>query len=74
MRLFEMTDMLQSASDHADADAVLRSTATELLPGFSGALYVFNNSRDRLVLSTYWGMQERTKRLPTQLRSINAGR
>lgn len=57
MRLFEMTDMLQSASDHADADAVLRSTATELLPGFSGALYVFNNSRDRLVLSTYWGMR-----------------
>ena len=53
-RLFGMADMLQSASDHADANAVLRSTASELLTGFSGALYVFNNSRDRLVLSTSW--------------------
>jgi len=56
MRLFEMTDMLQSASDHADANAVLRATATDLLPDFGGVLYVFNNSRDRLVLSTHWGM------------------
>ncbi len=56
LRLFEMTDILQSAADHADANAVLRATATELLPGFGGALYVFNNSRDRLSLSTFWGM------------------
>lgn len=53
-RLFGMADMLQSASDHTDANAVLRSAASELLFGFSGALYVFNNSRDRLVLSTTW--------------------
>ncbi|WP_020179271.1 GGDEF domain-containing protein [Methylopila sp. M107] len=57
-RLFEMTDILQSAADHTDANAVLRSTATELLPDFGGALYVFNNSRDRLTLSTHWGMSE----------------
>jgi diguanylate cyclase (GGDEF)-like protein len=57
-RLFEMADVLQSASDHADANAVLKATAVELVPGFSGALYVFNNSRDRLVLSTTWARAE----------------
>jgi diguanylate cyclase (GGDEF)-like protein len=54
-RLFEMADVLQSATDYGDANQVLKATASELLPGFSGALYVFNNSRDRLVLSTSWG-------------------
>jgi diguanylate cyclase (GGDEF)-like protein len=57
-RLFEMADVLQSATDYGDANQVLKATATELLPGFSGALYVFNNSRDRLVLSTSWGRPE----------------
>lgn len=55
VRLFHMTDMLQSASELEDASAVLTATAAELLPGFSGALYAFNNSRDRLVLSTCFG-------------------
>lgn len=53
-KLFEMADMLQSAADYDDANAVLRSAAADLIFGFSGALYVFNNSRDRLVLSTHW--------------------
>jgi len=57
-RLFEMADVLQSASDHSDANAVLKATACDLVPGFSGALYVFNNSRDRLVLSTTWARAE----------------
>ena len=57
-RLFDMTDMLQSAGDHLDANAVLRATAGELIAGFGGALYVFNNSRDRLTLSTAWGLPE----------------
>lgn len=52
--LFKMTDMLQSALGHSDANSVLRSTATSLMPGFGGALYVFNNSGDRLELSTSW--------------------
>ena len=52
--LFKMTDMLQSALGHADANSVLRSTATSLMPGFGGALYIFNNSGDRLELSTSW--------------------
>ncbi len=52
--LFNMTDMLQGALGHADANSVLRSTASSLLPGFGGALYIFNNSGDRLELSTAW--------------------
>jgi diguanylate cyclase (GGDEF)-like protein len=54
-QLFFMTDMLQSAAGREDTDEVLRAAAASLLPGFSGALYVFNNSRDRLDLSTRWG-------------------
>jgi len=56
MRLFEMTDMLQSAQDQSDANMVLRATAMELLPDLTGTLYVFSNSRDRLVLSASWNL------------------
>jgi len=52
--LFNMTDMLQSALGHADANSVLRATASALLPDFGGALYIFNNSGDRLELSASW--------------------
>ncbi len=52
--LSSMAEMLQSASDRDDANEVLRASATRLLPGVAGALYVFNNSRDRLDLSTEW--------------------
>lgn len=62
-RLFDMADVLQSAADHIDANAVLKATAVDLIPGFPGALYVFNNSRDRLVLSCDWGRTDGT-RLP----------
>jgi diguanylate cyclase (GGDEF)-like protein len=57
-RLFAMADVLQSAADHIDANAVLKATASDLIPGVSGALYVFNNSRDRLVLSSAWGRHD----------------
>lgn len=53
--LFAMADMLQSAAGQDDTNEVLRATAASLLSGFSGTLYVFNNSRDRLDLSTRWG-------------------
>lgn len=56
--LFKMTDLLQSALSYPDANAVLRSTAAKLLPGLGGALYVFNNSGDRLDLSTVWAWSE----------------
>ena len=54
-QLFSMADMLQSAAGQEDTNEVLRNTAANLLPGFSGTLYVFNNSRDRLDLSMRWG-------------------
>ena len=52
--LSSMAEMLQSAVDRDDANEVLLASATRLLPGVSGALYVFNNSRDRLDLSIEW--------------------
>ena len=54
--LFAMTDMLQAAKDHEDAGAILEATALRLLPQFGGALYVFNNSRDRLDLAKKWNV------------------
>lgn len=56
--LFSMTDMLQAAEDHGDTGAILESTARRLLPQFGGALYVFNNSRDRLDLARSWNRPE----------------
>jgi len=53
--LFGMTDILQSAQAAEDANAVLRATATDLMPDCGGVLYVFNNSRDRLDLAIEWG-------------------
>ncbi|HWU96070.1 MAG TPA: GGDEF domain-containing protein, partial [Sphingomonas sp.] len=64
-RLLQMTDMLQSASGYADANAVLRATVETLLAGFCGALYIFNNSRDRLELSTGWNWPEDERLLKT---------
>jgi diguanylate cyclase (GGDEF)-like protein len=52
--LFAMTDMLQAAENHDDAGAILMATSQRLLPAFAGALYVFNNSRDRLDLAKSW--------------------
>lgn len=65
--LFAMTDMLQSAEGHEDAGAVLQSTSQRLLPEFGGALYVFNNSRDRLDLIRSWNLCERFKPSETLL-------
>ncbi len=53
-QLFAMTDMLQSAEGHDDAGAILEATAVSLLPEFRGALYIFNNSHDRLDRIRHW--------------------
>ena len=63
--LFRMTDMLQSASGYADANVVLQATGATLLPDHGGALYVFNNSRDRLDLSASWNWPAATGPEPT---------
>jgi diguanylate cyclase (GGDEF)-like protein len=76
--LFGMTNMLQSAIDRDDANEVLRATAARLLPGINGRLYVFNNSRDRLDLSTTWGHEGADDSLdyiaPTSCWAIKCGR
>ena len=64
--LFAMTDMLQAAEDHEDTGAILEATAQRLLPEFFGALYVFNNSRDRLDLAKTWNFGEQ-EALPDSL-------
>lgn len=56
--LFSMTDMLQSADGYDDATAVLMATSLRLLPDLGAALYIFNNSRDRLDLAGSWNMPE----------------
>ncbi len=65
--LFSMTDMLQSADGHEDAGAVLEATAKRLLPDLGGALYVFNNSRDRLDLIRSWNVSESIAPIETML-------
>lgn len=54
--LLAMTEALQSADSYEDTATVLMSTSLELLPDLGGALYVFNNSRDRLDLVGSWNI------------------
>lgn len=63
--LFAMTDMLQAAETYEDASAVLMATARRLLPDYGAALYVFNNSRDRLDLARAWDLPESYRVLET---------
>ena len=76
--LFRMTEMLQSADGYADANAVLGATIESLLAGFGGALYVFNNSRDRMELSGNWHWPEtdalRTMIPPAQCWALKRGK
>lgn len=76
--LFRMTEMLQSANGYADANAVLGATIDSLLAGFGGALYVFNNSRDRLELSASWHWPEadtlRQMLTPSQCWALKRGK
>ena len=62
--LFGMTDMLQAAETYDDAGSVLMATAKRLLPDHGVALYVFNNSRDRLDLTRSWDLPSGYEPLP----------
>ena len=55
--LFRMDELLQSGAGMADVCAVVAHTAAGLLPGHGGALFAFNNSRDRLDLAAAWAGQ-----------------
>ncbi|UFN51187.1 diguanylate cyclase [Roseomonas sp. OT10] len=52
--LLRMSDMLQACQNEEDLRRVVLHTAPEVLPGVPGALYVFNNSRDRLDVAAVW--------------------
>jgi diguanylate cyclase (GGDEF)-like protein len=54
--LLGLTEALQSAESYDDTATVLKATSLELLPELGGALYVFNNSRDRLDLVGSWNI------------------
>jgi diguanylate cyclase (GGDEF)-like protein len=54
-RLFGMASTLQSAADRDDALRVLCATVTDVLPGYSGLLYMLDTSQDRLERSAGWG-------------------
>lgn len=56
--LHSRVGLLQSAEGYDDATAVLMATSLRLLPEFGSALYIFNNSRDRLDLASSWNMPE----------------
>lgn len=64
-QLFGMTDMLQAAETYEDAGAVLMATARHLLSDHGVALYVFNNSRDRLDLARSWDLPDGYAAPPT---------
>ncbi|WP_161956773.1 GGDEF domain-containing protein [Sphingosinithalassobacter portus] len=63
-QLLQMTNMLQSARGAGDAYTVLRATAENLLDGFGGGLYVFNNSRDRLEMTICWSWPDESPLSP----------
>ena len=62
--LFRMGELLQSSVSPEDIRRVVSHTAEELLPEFSGAFYVFNNSRDRLDVLGVWGQRGLPPQLP----------
>jgi diguanylate cyclase (GGDEF)-like protein len=54
--LFEdMSKLLQSASDYADAYQVVQRCATEVFAGCSGALYIAQEPAGQFELSAQWG-------------------
>jgi diguanylate cyclase (GGDEF)-like protein len=52
--LVEMSELLQSGVEAKDVRDVVAHAAQRLLPGLSGWLFAFNNSRDRLDLAASW--------------------
>jgi len=50
-----MNDFLQTCATEAEAYSVITDTAAQLFPAESGALFVFNDSRDALEPKAVWG-------------------
>lgn len=54
-QMSEMARFLQSCGDQEEASRLIAHYAKKLLPGESGNLYVFRNSRDLLEATAAWG-------------------
>ena len=53
--LIEMGDLFQACRTAEEAHGVIRQSLQELFPGESGALYIFNASRDLVEAAAFWG-------------------
>jgi len=52
--LLRLSEVLQACQTSADLEQVVSHGAAQIVPGSAGALYVFNNSRDRMDLAAHW--------------------
>jgi diguanylate cyclase (GGDEF)-like protein len=57
-QIFAMAEALQAANGLLDGAAILRASASQLLPDLGGALYLFSHLRDRLDLMIAWDAAE----------------
>ncbi|MBA3309425.1 MAG: sensor domain-containing diguanylate cyclase [Nocardioidaceae bacterium] len=55
MRLAELGNLLQACGDPGEAYEVIEQVVTLMFPGLSGALYLFNASRNLLEVKVAWG-------------------
>lgn len=52
--LLRLSEVLQACQSNTDLEQVVSHGAAQIVPGSTGALYVFNNSRDRMDLAAHW--------------------
>lgn len=52
--LLRLSEVLQACQSNTDLEQVVSHGAAQIVPGSAGALYVFNNSRDRMDLAAHW--------------------
>ncbi len=55
LQLTELSNLLQACGDPAEAYEVIEQVVTSIFPGLSGALYLFNASRNLLEPKVVWG-------------------
>jgi diguanylate cyclase (GGDEF)-like protein len=56
--LLRLSEVLQACQNNADLEQVVSHGAAQIVPGSAGALFVFNNSRDRMDLAACWSGKE----------------
>ncbi|TAL29520.1 MAG: diguanylate cyclase [Alphaproteobacteria bacterium] len=71
-----MTNFLQSCRSTEEAHAIIGKTVHKLLPGTSGAIYLFNNSRNLVEIQSHWGdiTKVETEFMPEHCWALRSGR